>query len=176
MKFLLQIWKKLPLKKSIRVFLLRRLNDQFLLGVTGVIFNEKNHVLLVKHTYRKMAWSLPGGYLKANEYPKEGLAREILEETGLKVEIIRIIKTTTHFDGRLDLSYFGVLRSGSFRPSEEVTAHRFVSVDKLPKLHSDQYDQIREGFERKKKHDTQQRWRSIKAVVPSFLKRFSLSK
>lgn len=176
MTFLLTLWKKLPLTKSLRVMLLRQLNDQFLIGVTGVIFNEKNHVLVVKHTYRQVAWSLPGGYLKANEHPKAGLAREIEEETGFKVHIIRIIKTTTHFDGRLDLSYFGVLKSGTFRPSDEVIKHKFVPVEKLPKLLHDQYEQIMTGLERKKAHDTQKRWQQIKQAVPSFLKRFSLSK
>ena len=59
--------------------------DQFLVGVTGVIFNEKNEVLLFKHTYRKQSWSLPGGYLKAGEHPAEALEREIKEESGLVV-------------------------------------------------------------------------------------------
>jgi len=177
MKFLLKVWKNLPLAKKARIFLLRQINDQFLIGVTGVIFNEHNHVLILKHTYRQISWSLPGGYLKQSEHPKEGLAREIEEETGFKVRIIRIITTTTKHDGRLDLSYFGVYESGKFRVSDEVVKYKFVSVEKLPKkLHGDQYEQIRVGFERKKAYDTANQWKKIKDVVPSFLKRFTLSK
>lgn len=176
MKKLLQLWKNLPLAKSVRIFLLRQINDQFLIGVTGVIFNDKNHILVLKHTYRQVAWSLPGGYLKQNEHPKEGLAREIKEETGFKVHIIKIIKTTSLHDGRLDLSYIGVYLSGKFRASDEVVQHKFVPVEKLPKLMKVQYEQIRLGIERKKISDTERHWKHIRQVVPSFLKRFSLSK
>lgn len=176
MKQLLQLWKKLPLSRAVRVFLLRRINDQFLIGVTGVIFNKHNHVLVLKHTYRKVAWSLPGGYLQQGEHPKAGLAREIEEETGFKVHILKIIKTTAQKDGRLDMSYFGVYESGKFKPSEEVIKHKFVPIDKLPKLIEDQYKQIEDGLYRKKQHDASHRWDKLRGAVPSFLKRITMAK
>lgn len=46
---------------------MRVVQDQFLIGVTGIIFNEKREVLLFKHSYRQTVWSLPGGYLKSGE-------------------------------------------------------------------------------------------------------------
>ena len=87
---------------------MRRVNDQFLVGVTGIFFNDKNQVLLVKHSYRKKGrWSLLGGYLKAGEHPKEGLEREVLEETGYKVKANSII-------GYYDIQVaFGIAFSGS---------------------------------------------------------------
>lgn len=174
MKHLLKAWKNISLSRAARVFLLKTVNDQFLIGVTGVIFNDKNEVLLVKHTYRRVAWSLPGGFLQQNEHPKAGLAREIEEETGFKVHIIKIIKTKVEDDGRLDISYFGVYKSGKFRACDEVTKYKFVPVHKLPKLIDDQYDQILEGYERKKAHDRLQRWRKIKNFLPTFLHKLKL--
>ncbi len=170
MGILLSTWKKLPHIHQLHTFLLRRVNDQFLIGVTGVIFNEKNDVLLLKHTYRRVAWSLPGGYLQAKEHPKTGLAREILEETGFRVRVIRIVMTKTDHKGRLDICYFGVYESGEFTRSDEVSAYKFVSVLKLPKLIDDQYEQIAEGLKRKKEFDRKHRWQKMKNLVLSLLK------
>lgn len=52
---LLKIWHALKLPTDIQLFFMRRINDQFLVGVTGIFFDDKNRVLLVKHTYRRAA-------------------------------------------------------------------------------------------------------------------------
>jgi ADP-ribose pyrophosphatase YjhB (NUDIX family) len=156
----------------LRSFILRRTNDQFLIGVTGVIFNEKNQVLLLKHTYRKTAWSLPGGYLQANEHPREGLAREIKEETNFTVTVLKFIKSRTNREGRIDLCYFGKFKSGKFKKSAEVIDYRFVSPQELPKLLDDQYKQIKEGLETKKDHDFKRRLEAVSSFVPNLFQRF----
>ena len=84
---LVKIWKTLRLPKGIQLFLMRFFQDQFLVGVTGIILNERKEILLFKHTYRPHAWSLPGGYLKSGEHPREALEREIKEESGLVVSV-----------------------------------------------------------------------------------------
>ena len=77
-KFLLKVWKVLRLPTNLQLFFMRRLNDQFLIGVTGIIFDNQDKILLFRHTYRDLdTWSLPGGYIKAREHPKEALEREI---------------------------------------------------------------------------------------------------
>lgn len=57
-------------------------------AVVGVIFDEENRVLTIKRRDVPM-WVLPGGGLDPGEIPKEAVKREILEETGIEVEIIR---------------------------------------------------------------------------------------
>lgn len=85
-KILSKTWRKLGFPVGIQLFVMRIFQTQFLVGVTGIITNEKNEVLIFKHTYRQdPLWSLPGGYLKAREHPLEGLEREIEEESGLIV-------------------------------------------------------------------------------------------
>lgn len=171
MKTLLKIWKHVPFNKSLRTFFLRTINDQFLIGVTGVIFNDKNEILLLKHTYRKTAWSLPGGYLQAKEHPRQGLAREIKEETGFTVKIIKYIKTRTNNDGRIDLCYFGKYKSGRFKKSDEVIKYKFAPVSELPKLIDDQYEQIAEALATKKEHDFKKRIVIAKNFFPSLIKK-----
>jgi 8-oxo-dGTP diphosphatase len=148
---LLALYKKLNLPKGLQLFVQRFINDQFLIGVTGVIFNDKNEVLLFKHTYRKVEWSLPGGYLQEKEHPKEGLRREIEEESGFRVKILKMIKSKHDIDSaRLDMSYYGRFLGGEFKPSDEVIESRFFPKSKLPPLIDDQYKQIEEAYSRYK--------------------------
>jgi 8-oxo-dGTP diphosphatase len=137
--FLAKIWKALHLPKNIQLFVMRLVQDQFLVGVTGVIFNDQNEVLLFKHTYRANAWSLPGGYLKAGEHPREGLEREVKEESGLVISVDDLLKTRTdRTSARLDISYSGVFIGGDFQPSHEVTEYGFFTEANLPLLRKNQ--------------------------------------
>ncbi len=148
--FLAKIWKALHLPKGLQLFIMRFVQDQFLVGVTGVIFNEKNEVLLFRHTYRAHAWSLPGGYMKAGEHPREALEREIKEESHLVVSIDDSLKTRTDRDtARLDMCYTGVLIGGDFVPSHEVVEYGFFSQDTLPLLRKNQVFLIDEALKQR---------------------------
>lgn len=130
---------------------MRLFQNQFLIGVTGIIFNEKNEVLLFKHTYRQHSWSLPGGYLKSGEHPAEALEREIKEESNLVVSVDESLKIRTDRDGsRLDMCYTGVFIGGEFIPSKEVSAYGFFSKDKMPLLRSNQVFLIEEALQQKR--------------------------
>jgi len=129
---------------------MRFFQDKFLVGTTGIIFNDKNEILLFKHTYRSHAWSLPGGYLKAGEHPREGLEREIKEESGLVVSMDDSLKTRTDRDSaRLDLCYTGVLIGGEFTPTHEVSEYGFFNKSNLPLLRKNQLFLIDEALEQK---------------------------
>lgn len=130
---------------------MRLFQDQFLIGVTGIIFNQKGEVLLFKHTYRQMVWSLPGGYLKAKEHPQEALEREILEESGLIVSVDEPVKTRTDRESaRLDLCYLGMYISGEFSPSSEVSECGFYSRESLPEISENQLFLIDSAVEQRK--------------------------
>jgi ADP-ribose pyrophosphatase YjhB (NUDIX family) len=137
--FLAKIYKSLNLSKSWQLFIMRLFQTRFLVGVTGIIFNDQHEILLFKHTYRSHAWSLPGGYLESGEHPRESLEREIKEESGLVVSIDDSLKTRTDRDSaRLDICYTGVLIGGDFTPSHEVSEFGFFSLDKLPLIRQNQ--------------------------------------
>lgn len=148
--FLAKIWKALHLPKGLQLFIMRFVQDQFLVGVTGVIFNEKNEILLFKHTYRTHAWSLPGGYMKAGEHPREALEREIKEESHLVVSIDDSLKTRTDRDSaRLDMCYTGAFIGGDFVPTHEVSEYGFFSQDTLPLLRKNQVFLIDEALKQR---------------------------
>jgi len=53
-------------------------------AAAAIITDPTGRVLIVKPNYRDW-WSLPGGILEHGEPPHVGCAREVLEETGLRV-------------------------------------------------------------------------------------------
>src|ERR1700733_9281014 len=65
-----------------------------LVGVVGVVVRGAD-VLLIRRGREPMlgAWSLPGGVLEVGETTAEGVAREVWEETGLKVRPVEMIAT-----------------------------------------------------------------------------------
>jgi len=148
---LLKLWKFLRLSKGTQLFFLRRLNDKFLVGVGGIILNDRSEVLLFNHTYRRKArWGLPGGYIKGGEHPKEALEREIEEESGLIVSADERLKLRTDRESsRIEVIYMGTFIGGEFRPSREVRAAKFYSFENLPEILPDQLYFIEKALKEK---------------------------
>lgn len=141
------LWRFLSLPKNLQLFIMRLFQDQFLIGVTGIIFNEKQQILLCKHTYRQTMWALPGGYMKAKEHPEEGIEREIEEETGFTVSIDSQLKVRTdRGSARLDICLIGKFIAGEFKPSAEVSEAGFFSFDSLPQISKTQLLLIRDAL------------------------------
>lgn len=148
---LLKLWGILHLPTNIQLYLMRFVNDQFLIGATGIFLNGKDEILLVKHTYRnRNRWSLPGGYIKSREHPKEGLEREVQEETGMVVSADERLKIRTDRDfARLDITYKGTFIGGEFKRSKEVSEAQFFPFHELPLLAKDQLLFIEEVINQK---------------------------
>ncbi|MFB4270104.1 NUDIX hydrolase [Nonomuraea sp. GTA35] len=63
--------------------------------VGAIIFDAADRLLLVKrgHPPGMGSWSVPGGRLEPGESDEAGVRREVLEETGLRVEVGRLAGT-----------------------------------------------------------------------------------
>lgn len=59
----------------------------------GGVVSNKNKVLMI---FRLKKWDLPKGRINKDESPREGAAREVEEECGVKVEIQSKLCTTWH--------------------------------------------------------------------------------
>ena len=115
----------------------RLVNDSFLAGVLGVIWNERREVLLFSHTYRSMPWSLPGGWMQCGESPLVAIEREVREESGLAVRAERLLLVGTTTDRpKLEFVVAAGLVGGTFRPSREVDAMQWCALDRLPPIAS----------------------------------------
>ena len=71
----------------------REYPDAPVAGVGGVVIRD-GEVLLVRRAYPPRAgeWSLPGGRLELGESLVEGVRREVLEETGIEVDVGAVVE------------------------------------------------------------------------------------
>jgi 8-oxo-dGTP pyrophosphatase MutT (NUDIX family) len=108
-----------------------------LMGSAAVILDTAGRVLMVKHSYGRLNWELPGGAAEANESPVETALREVREETGL--EVVAKYTANVYYDTAEDFVHFvfvcdRVDASAEPRPDlAEITACGFWPVDRLPR-------------------------------------------
>lgn len=115
--------------------------EQLIIAVTGVILRD-GRALVVKRAEHEKAfpglWAFPGGKVEHGESAEAALAREIEEETGLRMRgcgtFLGIFKFT-----RSDLRpvvgvRFSVVADGDVRISEDFTEYRWVTPEELAEL------------------------------------------
>jgi 8-oxo-dGTP pyrophosphatase MutT (NUDIX family) len=77
--------------------------------IVGVkcILTHGDDVLLVRHTYGRRAWDLPGGTVRRREAPRHAAEREMQEELGRRIEdwipLGEMFVNTNHHDDNLHL-------------------------------------------------------------------------
>jgi ADP-ribose pyrophosphatase YjhB (NUDIX family) len=71
----------------------REYPERPVVGVGGVIIDQ-GRALLIRRGSEPLRgqWSIPGGTLELGESLEEGVARELLEETGLEVRVLELIE------------------------------------------------------------------------------------
>jgi len=114
-----------------------RLTRSLTLGVQGVIFDDANRVLLVRHGYRP-GWHFPGGGVEKNEPLRTALLRELEEETGVRPsedpQLIGIFANFAAFPCD-HVALFLVRRwqrPTVPKPNAEIVEQNFFSQDELP--------------------------------------------
>ena len=104
----------------------RQYPGQPIVGVGAVIMHD-GKVVLVKRRFEPLAgqWSLPGGRLELGETLEAGLAREMLEETGLDVEVGPVVDVFDRIllDPERKVRYHYVLIDYLCRPIGGALAH-----------------------------------------------------
>jgi 8-oxo-dGTP diphosphatase len=112
------------------------------IGAAGVILDIDGGVLLVKQTYGRLSWELPGGGAEAGESPDDTVLRGVQEETGLAVAVLHLTGYY-YYDAAADFLHFVCrceVRDGDGVPRAdltEVSECRYSSRDALPRPISD---------------------------------------
>ncbi|MCW3062492.1 MAG: family hydrolase [Capsulimonas sp.] len=112
-----------------------------ILGAAAVIQDSNGRVLLVKHSYGRRNWEIPGGAVESEESVTDAAVREVFEETGMRVIAERL--TGIYYAAENDSHHFVFLcRSASDdqRPradQDETTDCAYFSIEALPRPISD---------------------------------------
>ena len=107
----------------------------------GIVEDERGRVLLGRRNITPYNgwWDVPGGFLEPGEHPEDGARRELREETGLEVEIERLIGVymdTYGEDGAGDhiLNFYYLCRTagGTLRPDDDLSHLEWFAPADLP--------------------------------------------
>jgi len=133
---LLRLWRVAPLPGWARGAILWWANQRFLIGVVGLIYDERGWVLLGRHTYLPPpAWSLPGGWLRAGEGLEAGVRREVTEEIGFAVEVGPLVAwTELPMPRHYGFGFVCYPRGGTFHPSAEIVEIAYFPVAEAIRL------------------------------------------
>ena len=123
-------WKILP--PWLRLKIIRVTQQRFTVSAAAVITNDEGKILLLNHLLRPYSgWGLPGGFLTTGEQPEEAIRREILEETGLELENVKMFRV--HAIGQHIEILFRATATGEAKVlSHEILDLGWFGIDELP--------------------------------------------
>lgn len=118
-----------------------------LVAVGAVILDDDDKILLVKHKkerggYWQGKWICPGGALELGEEIKEGIKREVREETNLEIELVRplipfdrIVKTNEETSLHvIYIDYVAKLLGGELNAASDVGEALWVEKTNIPQI------------------------------------------
>lgn len=104
----------------------------FTVGVFAIIFDDQQRVLLC-HRRDYDLWNLPGGTMEKGESPWQGVIREVKEETGLDVEVERLLGVYSKPDkGDIVFSFLCKIVRGASTLTDEADQIEYFEFAQLP--------------------------------------------
>ena len=112
-------------------------------SVSAVIFDGRGRLLLQQRSDGGQ-WGLPGGSVEIGESVHDAVIREVREETGLQVTVLRLVgvyseptlQVVRYPDGNVwhyvNVCFECAVRSGELTTCDETLALRYVSPARLP--------------------------------------------
>jgi 8-oxo-dGTP diphosphatase len=130
----------------------REYPERPVVGIGGVIIDQSRALLIRRGSEPLLGeWSIPGGTLELGESLQEGVARELLEETGVEVRVLDLIEIFDRIYLQDGSAGTGVKRgprfhfviadylcerlSGDPRAGSDVTDVAFAHEDELTRFH-----------------------------------------
>ena len=106
-----------------------------IIAAAGVALNEKGEILMVRHNH--YGWVFPGGQVEVGENVIDAVRREIIEETGIEVEVGELFCVSSNtgkypgYNGvkevptKMMLDFICKAKGGTPRPSDENAESRY---------------------------------------------------
>ena len=124
-------WKIFP--PWLRLRIIRTTQQKFTVSAAAVIVNDEGKVLLLNHLLRPFSgWGLPGGFVAAGEQPEEAIRREIREETGMKLNNVKMFRVRT-IKRHIEILFLADANGEATVQSREILGLAWFKRDDLPK-------------------------------------------
>src|SRR5579875_2311498 len=121
------LWRRLPGWAQRRF--IRATMPRVTMGVCAVVLDGRGRLLLVRHTYRRCPWSLPGGFVRGKEQPAATLRRELREELDVDAAVGPLLcAELARPGGHLTLYYRAELTGALRCDGAEIDAARYVDL------------------------------------------------
>ncbi len=103
-------------------------------AIYGVLFNPERTAVLLVQRRDLPVWVLPGGGLDPGETPLDGVKREVEEESGCSVEVVRQVAEYLPVNNLTQKTHFFECKitKGSPKATEESLQSKFFPLDALP--------------------------------------------
>lgn len=104
-------------------------------SVVVIAFDEAGRVLLVRHSYGRPLWALPGGGMDRGELPEQAAAREIAEELSCGLtDLVAMAASEARIAGSLDMQHLFIARLAGLPVPDmrEIVAVELADPAKLP--------------------------------------------
>jgi 8-oxo-dGTP diphosphatase len=108
--------------------------------VGAIVADDQGRLLMIKRGHEPGAglWSIPGGRIEPGESDAEAVVREMIEETGLTVEVGRLIGRVQRpgLNGAvIDIrDYAATVTGGTLRAGDDAADARWVAPGELESL------------------------------------------
>lgn len=112
-----------------------------IIATAGIVLNDNEEILMVKT--HNSGWVFPGGQVEVGENVIDAVKREIMEETGVDIEVGEVFcissNTSKHpgYNGvrevptKIMLDFICRAKCGTPRPSDENSESNYVPKDKV---------------------------------------------
>jgi 8-oxo-dGTP diphosphatase len=100
-------------------------------SVAGIVVNDEGHVLVIRRRDNGQ-WEPPGGILELGETFEEGVQREVLEETGVRVRVDRLTGVYKNMKrGIVALVFRCTPEGGEVRATAEAAEIRWMTLGEV---------------------------------------------
>lgn len=130
-----------------------------MVAVGAVVEDDEGRILLVKHEperggFWQGKWICPGGKLELGETIGDGIKREVKEETGLEIELIkplpafdRIVKSADGIDLHVVyIDYIAKVAGGELKADSDVGEALWIEKDELGHVWDDMHEDTQRLF------------------------------
>ena len=121
-----------------------RIMPVHIIAAAGIVMNENDEILMIKNNRR--GWEFPGGQVEVGENVIDAVRREVLEETGVDIEVNEVFcisSNTASYPGyngvkdiptKIILDFICRAKAGTPRSSEENSETIFVNKNDVLKM------------------------------------------